>query len=84
MPADPADAAACTAHADLLSGDARLLAACADRLRAVETALTATGTAPPWLHEAVSAHLIACASAAADLRTAATRLREHAQRLTGP
>ncbi|MED7925874.1 hypothetical protein SMD20_16595 [Nonomuraea sp. LP-02] len=66
------------AHAEVLRADARALAACADRLRAIEAGLKAGGGAPDWLHASVTAHLAACAAAAADLETAAERLSRYA------
>ncbi|MDF5753252.1 hypothetical protein [Spongiactinospora sp. TRM90649] len=69
-------------HAATLRDDARALDDCAERLRAVETELTAGGAAPAWLRESVAAHLAACATAAADLGTAADRLRDYAGRST--
>ncbi|MEU4512235.1 hypothetical protein AB0G05_22310 [Nonomuraea wenchangensis] len=66
------------AHAEVLRADARALAACAERLRAIEAGLKAAGGAPGWLHASVSAHLAACAAAAADLETAAERLSRYA------
>ncbi|SDK68158.1 hypothetical protein SAMN05421874_11031 [Nonomuraea maritima] len=74
----PVDVAALIAHAEVLSADARALAACADRLRAVEAGLEAEGVAPPWLRSSVTAHLAACVTAAADLETAARDLRAYA------
>ncbi|MER7365086.1 hypothetical protein [Nonomuraea wenchangensis] len=66
------------AHAEVLRTDARALAACAERLRAIEAELKAGGGAPDWLHASVTAHLAACAVAAADLETAARRLSRYA------
>ncbi|GAA1701777.1 hypothetical protein ACBR40_15470 [Nonomuraea sp. AD125B] len=66
------------AHAEVLRADARALAACAERLRAIEAGLRAAGVAPDWLHASVTAHLAACAAAAADLETAAEHLRRYA------
>ncbi|MEV4577704.1 hypothetical protein AB0K16_31120 [Nonomuraea jabiensis] len=74
--------AAITAHAEVLRSDARALAACAERLRAIEAGLQAGGAAPPWLHASVTAHLAACAAAAADLETAAQRLSRYADEAT--
>ncbi|WP_433518880.1 hypothetical protein ACQP2T_27245 [Nonomuraea sp. CA-143628] len=74
-----ADPAAIAAHAALLQADIRALADCAVRLREIEARL-ATGGAPPWLREAIDAHLAACAEAAADLTTAAAHLRRYAER----
>ncbi|MEW9552001.1 hypothetical protein [Nonomuraea sp. NPDC050783] len=71
--------AAIIAHAEALRADARALAACAERLRAIEAELTAGGGAPDWLHASVAAHLAACASAAADLETAARHLSRYAE-----
>ncbi|WP_336205893.1 hypothetical protein [Nonomuraea sp. LPB2021202275-12-8] len=76
MPTDPT---AITARAEALHSDARQLAACADRLRHVETTLAAGGVAPPWLREAVNAYLTACTTAAADLDKAAARLWHYAE-----
>ncbi|MER6002820.1 hypothetical protein ABT120_29905 [Nonomuraea angiospora] len=74
----PAHIAAITAHAEILRSDARALAACAERLRAIQARLKADGEAPPWLHASVTAHLAACTAAAADLETAAHRLSRYA------
>ncbi|QYC40258.1 hypothetical protein Nocox_13205 [Nonomuraea coxensis DSM 45129] len=71
--------AAIIAHAEVLRADARALAACAERLRAVEAGLRAGGGAPDWLHASVTAHLAACATAAADLEAAARRLSRYAE-----
>jgi len=73
-----ADPAAIAAHAEALSSEVRRLAACADRLRAIEAGPAAGADAPPWLREAVRAHLAACAVAAADLEEAVARLRRYA------
>ncbi|MBE1592127.1 hypothetical protein ACFPOI_15955 [Nonomuraea angiospora] len=70
--------AAIIAHAEVLRSDARALAACAERLRAIEAGLESGGGAPSWLHASVTAHLAACAAAAADLETAARRLSRYA------
>lgn len=87
MPADPTTPAespvpgrspVIAAHAVVLESDARALAECAERLRAIEAGLKAAGVAPPWLCQAVEAHVAACATAAADLATAAARLRRYA------
>ncbi|MGW4423204.1 hypothetical protein [Streptosporangium sp. NPDC004631] len=67
-------------HAAVLQSDARALVECAERLRAIEAGLEAGGVAPPWLREAVNAHLAACAAAVADLAEAAARLRRYAER----
>ncbi|MBB6346993.1 hypothetical protein ACWGH8_22455 [Nonomuraea muscovyensis] len=75
MPPDPAVIAA---HAVVLQSDARALADCAERLQAIGASLESGGEAPHWLREAVNAHLAACATAAADLTTAAARLRRYA------
>ncbi|MFG3441980.1 hypothetical protein ACGF0J_32445 [Nonomuraea sp. NPDC047897] len=77
MPADPS---LITAHAAVLQSDARTLAECAERLQAIRARLEAGGCAPRWLRAAVEAHLAACATAAADLTTAATHLRRYAER----
>ncbi|MGP3930433.1 hypothetical protein [Nonomuraea sp. KM88] len=77
MPADPAVIAA---HAKVLQSDARALADCAERLQRIGARLEADGIAPPWLREAVNAHLAACAAAAADLSAAAARLSGYAGR----
>ncbi|GAA5037549.1 hypothetical protein HNP84_003155 [Thermocatellispora tengchongensis] len=66
-------------HAAVLTADSDALAEAAERLRAVEARLGASGAAPQWLHEAVAAHLAACATAAADLAEAADRLRRYAE-----
>ncbi|MEO3876341.1 hypothetical protein ABGB18_46900 [Nonomuraea sp. B12E4] len=73
-----AQIAAIIAHAEVLRSDARALAACAERLRAIEAGLKAGGGAPHWLHASVTAHLAACAAAAADLEKAARRLSRYA------
>ncbi|MFC4118938.1 hypothetical protein [Nonomuraea zeae] len=75
-----AEPAAINAHAEVLRSDARALTACAERLRAIEVGLEAAGAAPHWLRASVSAHLAACAAAAADLEAAAQRLRHYADR----
>ncbi|MEU6999787.1 hypothetical protein [Nonomuraea sp. NPDC046570] len=77
MPAVPEGIAG---HAGVLESDARALAECAERLREIEVRLEAGGAAPPWLYEAVNAHLAACAEAAADLVAASARLRTYAER----
>ncbi|MEO3884704.1 hypothetical protein [Nonomuraea sp. B5E05] len=77
MPADPAVIAA---HAKVLQSDARALADCAERLRTIGARLEADGIAPPWLREAVNAHLAACTAAAADLSAAAAHLGGYAGR----
>ncbi|MFI7150097.1 hypothetical protein ACIBO2_34685 [Nonomuraea sp. NPDC050022] len=73
-----ADPAAIAAHAALLQADIRALADCAVRLREIEAKLA--GGTPPWLREAIDAHVAACAAAAADLTTAAAHLRHYAGR----
>ncbi|MEU0568506.1 hypothetical protein ABZ297_24420 [Nonomuraea sp. NPDC005983] len=75
-----AEAAAIAAHAVVLQSDARALTECAERLHEIEARLEAGGLAPPWLREAVNAHLVACVAAAADLTTAAAHLRRYAER----
>ncbi|MEU7747784.1 hypothetical protein [Nonomuraea sp. NPDC049158] len=75
----PADSAAIAAHAALLQADIRALTDCAVRLREIEARL-ATGETPRWLREAINAHVAACATAAADLTTAAAHLRHYAER----
>ncbi|GAA3149077.1 hypothetical protein [Nonomuraea roseoviolacea] len=74
----PVDPASITAHAVVLETDARTLAECAERLRGITERLEAGGVAPRWLRQAVNAHLAACATAAADLATAAAHLRHYA------
>ncbi|MEV0236038.1 hypothetical protein [Nonomuraea sp. NPDC050786] len=73
-----AQLAAIIAHAEVLRSDARALAACAERLRAIEAGLEAGGGAPHWLHASVTAHLAACAAAAADLEKSAQCLSRYA------
>ncbi|GAA3657300.1 hypothetical protein GCM10022224_020560 [Nonomuraea antimicrobica] len=73
-----ADITAISLHAEILHADACALAACAERLRAVEAALGEGGSAPTWLRASVEYHVGACAAAAADLETAARRLRRYA------
>ncbi|MFI9594990.1 hypothetical protein [Nonomuraea sp. NPDC052265] len=70
--------AAIIAHAEVLRADARALAACAERLRTIEAGLKADDGTPPWLHAAVTAHLRACLTAAADLESAARHLLRYA------
>ncbi|MFI7417869.1 hypothetical protein [Nonomuraea sp. NPDC049684] len=70
--------AAIVAHAEVLRADARALAACAERLRAVEAGLKAGDGTPAWLRAAVTAHLAACLTAAADLEAAARHLLRYA------
>ncbi|MEU6787370.1 hypothetical protein ABZ912_49975 [Nonomuraea angiospora] len=76
--------AAILAHAEALRSDARALATCAERLRAIETGLKADGETPHWLHASVTAHLAACTTAAADLETAAQRLSRYADEASTP
>lgn len=76
----PARIAAIIAHAEVLRADARALAACAERLRAVEAGLKAGDGAPPWLRAAVTAHLAACLTAAADLESSARHLLRYADK----
>ncbi|GGO60871.1 hypothetical protein [Nonomuraea cavernae] len=75
------EAAAIAAHAVVLQSDARTLAECVERLRKIEAGLEAGGLAPPWLREAVTAHLGACVAAAADLSVAAAHLHRCAGRV---
>ncbi|MEV4104710.1 hypothetical protein AB0J42_31080 [Nonomuraea sp. NPDC049649] len=74
----PVEHAGLTAHAEVLSTDARALTACAERLREIGARLEAAGVAPPWLRASVDAHAAACDAAAADLDEAATRLWRYA------
>lgn len=80
MPAEPA---AIAAHAETLRSDARALADCAERLRAIEARLEEEGVAPHWLRASIQAHLTACTTAATDLATAAAHLRRCAERTAG-
>ncbi|GAA3210947.1 hypothetical protein [Nonomuraea helvata] len=77
-----AEIAAIIAHAEVLRSDARALAACAERLRAIEAGLKGGGGAPHWLHASVAAHLAACAAAAADLEASAQRLSRYADEVS--
>ncbi|YCK40859.1 hypothetical protein ACNF49_44440 [Actinomadura sp. ATCC 39365] len=70
--------AAIVAHAEVLRADARALAACAERLRAVEAGLKAGDGTPAWLRAALTAHLAACVTAAADLEASARHLLRYA------
>ncbi|MFF0861309.1 hypothetical protein ACFYUV_06130 [Nonomuraea sp. NPDC003560] len=74
----PTRIAAIVAHAEVLRADARALAACAERLRAVEAGLKAGDGTPAWLRSAVTAHLAACVTAAADLEASARHLLRYA------
>ncbi|MFF4192019.1 hypothetical protein [Nonomuraea sp. NPDC001831] len=76
----PARIAAIVAHAEVLRADARALAACAERLRAVEAGLKAGDGTPAWLRAAVTAHLAACVTAAADLEASARHLLRYADK----
>ncbi|SEK55057.1 hypothetical protein [Nonomuraea pusilla] len=76
----PARIPAIIAHAEVLRADARALAACAERLRAVEAGLKAGDGTPPWLRAAVTAHLAACVTAAADLESSARHLLRYAEK----
>ncbi|RSM95866.1 hypothetical protein DMB42_49185 [Nonomuraea sp. WAC 01424] len=80
----PTPIAAIIAHAEVLRSDARALAACAERLRAIEAELKAVDGTPPWLRASVTAHLAACTAAASDLETSARRLSRYAEEASAP
>ncbi|GGV24574.1 hypothetical protein GCM10010182_53960 [Actinomadura cremea] len=72
------------AHGDVLDADARRMAECADRLRALAARLRAQDAAPDWLFTTLHAHITACVVASGDLAEAAARVRALAAVPDGP
>ncbi|RSN57994.1 MULTISPECIES: hypothetical protein [Actinomadura] len=62
-------------HGAVLAADARTMAECADRLRALAARLRTHDAAPDWLFTALHEHITACVVASEELAEAAARLR---------